>query len=69
MTALLRECTDISYIYGVLIVKNASAEEVQNKINEIKSGIDGDITIKNVLSQFPKKWKWSYHYIIEDLVI
>lgn len=69
MTALLRECTDISYIYGVLIVKDVPQEVVQKKIYDIKATLGDDYTIEDVLDKFPEEWEWSYDSRIEDLVI
>ena len=63
MVARLVECSDYDVLYGILTVENASVEEVQNKIHEIKNkffeeGFD-DWCIDDVLEQFPEEWEWN----------
>ena len=64
MIARLVECTDYDVLYGILEVKNISAEEVQSKIYEIKSRfweeVDLDWTVEDVLNEFPEEWEWTY---------
>ena len=65
MIAMLVECTDYDYVYGILEVKNVDEEMVQQKIYEIKNkfyeeGFD-DWTIEDVLEQFPSEWDWEYN--------
>lgn len=61
MRAELVESTDHKTCYGLLTVENASEEEVQNKIDEIKGrfqeeGVD-DYTIEDIFNLFPHDWK------------
>lgn len=64
MKARLVECSDYDMTYGILTVENASAEEVQNKIYEIKNrfnneGFD-DWCIDDVFAEFPDEWEWDF---------
>jgi hypothetical protein len=64
MVARLVECSDYNMQYGILTVENASLEEVQNKIYEIKKrfydeGFD-DWTLDDVFMEFPEEWEWDY---------
>ena len=64
MVARLVECTDYDTTYGILTVENASVDEVQDKIYEIKNrfyddGFD-DWCIDDVLNEFPEEWEWVY---------
>lgn len=64
MRAKLVECSDYKTEYGILTVENASMEEVENKIYEIKrefneSGND-EWTLDDVFEKFPKNWKWNF---------
>ena len=64
MKARLVECSDYDMIYGILTVENASAEEVQAKIYEIKNrfnneGFD-DWCIDDVFAEFPDEWEWDF---------
>lgn len=58
--ARLVECSDHDYDYGILHFKNASLDEVQKKIYEIKAQFyDDDFddwTIDDVLEEFPEEW-------------
>ena len=62
MIARLVECSDYDVLYGILTVEGVSAEEVQNKIYEIKSKFDkegfDEWCIDDVLEQFPEEWEW-----------
>lgn len=64
MVAKLVECSDHDMHYGVLTVENVSAEEVQNKIYEIKAKFYAedfdDWTIDDVFMEFPDTWEWDY---------
>ena len=59
--ARLVECSDHDYDYGILHFKNASLDEVQNKIYEIKNKFYNedfdDWTIDDVLEEFPEEWE------------
>ena len=59
--ARLVECSDHDYDYGILHFKNASLDEVQKKIYEIKAQFyDDDFddwTIDDVLEEFPEEWE------------
>ena len=73
MVARLVECSDHDCQYGILTVENASIEEVQNKIYEIKNkfydeGFD-DWYIDDVLMEFPEEWKWNYESNVAVVVI
>ena len=64
MIAMLVECTDYDYIYGILDVEAVDEETVQQKIYEIKNkfykeGFD-DWSIEDVLAKFPPEWNWEY---------
>ena len=64
MIAMLVECTDYDYIYGILNVEAVEKETVQQKIYEIKNkfyeeGFD-DWSIEDVLAKFPPEWNWEY---------
>ena len=73
MKARLVECTDYEVFYGTLTVENVSADEVQEKIYEIKNKfLDEefyDWTIFDVLDEFPDEWKWCYEDGFDMLVI
>ena len=62
MIARLVECSDYDVQYGILTVENASAEEVQNKIYEIKNRFynEGfnDWCVEDILAEFPEEWEW-----------
>ena len=64
MKAILIECSDPGVVYGILTVENASAEEVQNKIHEIKNSFyeEGfnDWTIEDVFEKFPEEWIFDF---------
>jgi hypothetical protein len=65
MIAMLVECTDYDYVYGILNVEAVEEETVQQKIYEIKNkfyeeGFD-DWTIEDVLAKFPTEWNWEYN--------
>lgn len=73
MKAQLVECTDYKMVYGILIVENVSAKEVQEKIYEIKNkfydeGFD-DWTIDDVLNEFPDDWEWDFEANFDVLEI
>ena len=58
------ECSDYDVFYGLLEVYNATEEEVQQKIYEIKNKFyeDGfaDWTIDDVFDEFPSEWQWTF---------
>lgn len=65
----LVECSDHDYDYGILHFKNASLDEVQEKIYEIKSKFDDeewDWTIDDVLEEFPEEWECWLEEIEQD---
>lgn len=57
MIARLVECTDYDYGYGILVVKDKTAQEVQKEIYRIKQSFFDvgkyDWTIEDVLSNSP----------------
>ena len=59
--ARLVECSDHDYDYGILHFKNASLDEVQKKIYEIKAQFyDEDFDdwmIDDVLEELPEEWE------------
>ena len=62
MIARLVEVSDYKVLYGLLMVKDVSVKEVQDKIYEIKNkfceeGFD-DWSISDVFEQFPEEWEW-----------
>jgi hypothetical protein len=68
-SARLVECSDHDYDYGILHFKNASLDEVQEKIYEIKSKFDDeewDWTIDDVLEEFPEEWECWLEEIEQD---
>lgn len=73
MIARLVECTDNERLYGILIVEGVSTEKVQKKIYEIKNRFyeEGfkNWTIKDVLNEFPKEWRWSCDTVIDLIEI
>ena len=73
MIARLVECTDDNMLYGILMVEDVNADEVQKKISEIKNrfydeGFE-DWTIDDVFMEFPNEWKWSFERNVEWLSI
>lgn len=64
MIAKLVECTNNREVYGILKVDEITAEEVQNKISEIKEGFQkegiDDWYLADVFNQFPKNWNWEF---------
>ena len=59
------ECYDHKVVYGYLEIENASVEEVQQKIYEIKNDDRfreecPDWCIDDVFERFPSNWKWSF---------
>lgn len=70
MVGILVECTDHKQIYGVLTVDGISANEVQDKIYEIKDEFDNDNwEIQDVLDRLPREWKWKYDDYISKIEI
>lgn len=73
MKAKLVECTDYHTTYGILAVENVKAEEVQEKIYEIKNKFytQGfyDWTIEDVFDEFPEEWEWSFDSNFDTLEI
>ena len=51
-------------LLGILTVKNKSAEEVQEKVDEIKNLFDTaglkNWGIQEILDEFPDDWQWNY---------
>ena len=72
MVARLVECSDYKMQYGVLTVENASAEEVQNKIYEIKAKFFAedfdDWCLDDVFMEFPDTWEWEYIPFSDDVI-
>lgn len=72
MIARLVECSDYDIQYGILTVENANAEEVQEKIYEIKNRFyDKDFDdwcVDDVLAEFPEEWEWSYERNCDDVL-
>ena len=67
MIAILYDKSDCE-LYGILTVNDISKEEVQAKIDEIKSGFfddDTDWTVEDVLNEFPAEWEWDFHWHCE----
>lgn len=52
-------------LMGILTVKNKSAEEVQEKVDEIKNLFDTaglkNWGIQKILDEFPDDWQWNYY--------
>ena len=73
MIASLVECSDHDMQYGVLTVENVSAEEVQNKIYEIKAKFYAenfdDWTLDDMFEEFPEEWEWDYVQTCNEDVI
>lgn len=65
MTNCMRvvECSDYKVTYGILVIEDVSVNEVQEKVNALKTQIASEIedwTIEDVFSQFPDNWKWKF---------
>ncbi len=60
----LVECTDIDCCYGFLLFENATVEDMQNKIYEIKDDFyERDFnswTIDDVINELPSEWNVQY---------
>ena len=70
MTCILVECTDHRQIYGILTVDGVGANEIQDKIYEIKEEFDdNDWEIVDVLNKLPNEWQWKYNDIIGKVEI
>lgn len=66
------ECCDHKQVYGYLIVKDVSGDEVQKKIYEIKRDETfkeecPDWCVTDIFERFPKEWEWEY--IVEDCTV
>lgn len=62
----LVECSDYDVIYGIFILKNVTAEELQAKIYEIKNDEkflkeNPDWCIDDVLALLPDEWDYEYY--------
>ena len=70
MIGILVECADHKQVYGILMVKGIPANEVQDKICEIKDELDNnDWEVEDVLHKLPKEWVWTYDNNISKVEI